>query len=268
MKFEKRYNKLLRRVLGKGIFTHSRNGKTYNLLNQTLEFDNFPHLNARKLYYKGVVGELIGFMRGAQNVKSFKDLGCNYWDDFAEKRTGKLPIQYGFKWFNYHGVNQFAELIENLRKDKGTSRQHMLLTLDPTDKFRLYPCHFAYQFYVLQGKLHIIWYQRSADLVLGVPSDAILAHLLLQIVSMETNIPFGSVHMNFGICHIYQNHVDELKRYLTNVPVAEKLANYYISYTSNNALYEPGTYKTMGLENFVHSGTPTSEHTYYFPLNV
>jgi thymidylate synthase len=82
----------------------------------------------------------------------------------------------------------------------------------------LMPCHAFFQFYVANGKLSCQLYQRSADMFLGVPFNIASYALLLEIIAKEVNmIPYQLIG-NLGDCHLYNNHVEEIKEQINRTP--------------------------------------------------
>ena len=71
------------------------------------------------------------------------------------------------------------------------------------------PCHYSFQCYVADGKLSLMWNQRSADLFLGVPFNISSYGLLLLLLCAETNYEPGDLIGNFGDLHLYSNHLDQ-----------------------------------------------------------
>jgi thymidylate synthase len=169
-----------------------------------------------------VLGELAAFLKGAEYLTTFKNYGCNYWDDNAmawvenlgrdpeDMRVGKI---YGAKWLDYHGINQLELLLRNLRSDP-FSRRHILLTWDPSESDQcLPPCHIIAQYYVTLGPtLHCNVYMRSVDLCLGLPSDVILYAALLCLIAKEVNHAPGRLSFQFGDTHVYENHIQSWDR--------------------------------------------------------
>lgn len=236
------YKDLVKQVLEQGELKPGRNGHTISLIGTQLKFDtaNIPLLNGRKIFYKGVVGEFSAFMNICFNIKEFKDRGCNYWDAWADKH-GYLKLDY---------INQLHEkqvLIKNVEysqldalkiglvNDK-FSRRHIINLWVPENlhNLSLPCCHYSYQFIVsTDNKLNMIWNQRSADTMVGIPSDMILAYLWVQCLSKELGFEPGIVTMNFGDTHIYEEHIVGAKQYLEVlepklIPIA-KLNNKFTS---------------------------------------
>lgn len=217
------YKELVKQVLEQGELKPGRNGNTISLIGTQLKFDatNIPLLNGRKIFYKGVVGEFSAFMNQCFRLKEFKDRGCNYWDAWAStKETLCLDyadqlheIQVNIKdaWYS-----QLEALKIGLVNDK-FSRRHIINLWRPENLhlLSLPCCHYSYQFIVsTDNKLHMIWNQRSADTMVGIPSDMILAYLWVQCLSKELGFEPGIVTMNFGDTHIYKEHIAGAKQYL------------------------------------------------------
>jgi len=237
----KEYKELVRDVLANGKLKQSRNGNTISLIGTQLKFDasDIPLLNSRKIFYKGVLGEFSAFMNYCWTVKDFKDRGCNYWDEFADEK-GQLNLDYVEQ---LHEANikledgwysQIDALKIGLVNDK-YSRRHIINLWVPSNihKLSLPCCHFNYQFIVdTEDRLNMIWTQRSADVMLGVPSDMILAYLWIQCLCKELGLKPGIVTMNFGDTHIYEEHIPGANTYLENIiPKLKPIAKLNDSFT-------------------------------------
>ena len=226
-KFEQDYIKLVSKVLASGEVRTSRAGPTVSLFGTTLTIDclekgRFPILTQRKIFTGGILGEEAAFLRGATDLKTFKDFGCNYWDANAAAWAPNkdVPVEkqyvgrvYGAQWRAWIGdcgmVDQMAMLVEGLRSNP-TSRRHLLTTYNPAelDEMCLPPCHLLAQFNVRTDKhLDCIVTMRSVDLCLGLPSDIILYAVLLLILCSETGYRPGKLTFMLGDTHVYQNHV-------------------------------------------------------------
>jgi len=186
-----------------------------HLIVSNLEKGLFPLLLGRQLYYKGVFGELAAFLKGPKSVKDFRDQGCNYWDEWADK-TGKLTVDYGNAWLDFNGVNQLKELVKNL-KENPTGRRHIINAWRPDHltKLSLPCCHYAYQWYVTnEGFLDMIWVQRSVDVMIGLPSDIILAAVWNILLAQTVKLKPGKLHFMLGDTHVYESHMDNVMEYL------------------------------------------------------
>lgn len=217
MSFEQDYVQLVRSVLETGEDRPSRNGETVSKFATTLSFDlqcEFPLLQGRKMYVNGIFGELAAMLRKPKHIDDFKKWGCNYWDKWAEP-DGSIRVDYGNAWFDFNGVDQIAMLREVLI-DSPESRRMVISGWRPGADLSLPCCHYAYQFYVRDGQyLDMMWIQRSADVMIGVPSDAVFAAAWMIAICQEfTWLKPGRCTMVFGDTHIYAEHVIGAAKYL------------------------------------------------------
>ena len=219
-KFEKDYVALVEDILATGHKRVTRSGDVLSAFNKSISFDlceEFPILQIRKMYYKGVFGELAAMLKGPTCAADFAVEGCNYWNDFADDE-GNLVLDYGNKWLNFNGVNQLERVIHKLQHTPD-DRRIIITSWDPAniDNLTLPCCHHTYQFYVRQeyGKsyLDMHWIQRSTDVMVGLPSDAIFAAAMVIYLGGETGHEPGRVTMTLGDTHIYSNHIPEAHRY-------------------------------------------------------
>lgn len=86
----KQYHDLLQRILNEGIDVYNKRTGTIckTIIGCYLEFDmgkGFPALTTRKLAFKGMVGELLGFFRGYTNAQDFRNLSCQFWNSNANE---------------------------------------------------------------------------------------------------------------------------------------------------------------------------------------
>ena len=218
--FEHSYAQLVSRVLQHGELRHTRNGNTLSTFNaqvviDDLQFHQFPILRGRQMFYKGVLGELAAMLRRHTCNGDFMEQGCRYWSKFADD-DGSLRVDYGNAWFNFNGVNQIAELKRMLREDP-TNRRMIISGWNPANlnKLSLPCCHLLYQFYVTNtNELHMKWYQRSVDVMIGLPSDAIFAAAWLLAICREFGFRPGSIVMDFCDVHIYEEHFEGAQQYI------------------------------------------------------
>lgn len=183
----------------------------------------FPLLTTKRLFWKGIVHELLWFLRGDTNLKYLHDHQVHIWDEWADAQGDLGPI-YGAqwrKWPDYHGgqIDQIARVIELIKQDPDSRR--MLVSawnVAQVDQMKLPPCHALFQFYVCEGTLSCQLYQRSADLFLGVPFNLASYALLTVLIAHTTGLTPGEFVHTFGDLHIYVNHLTQLQEQLNRNP--------------------------------------------------
>jgi len=167
------------------------------------------------MHYKGVLGELAAMLRGPKHIKDFEEYGCNYWKEWADD-DGSICVDYGNSWLDFGGYRQLQQLVEGLKNDPH-GRRHIVTGRKPDnlDILSLPCCHLLYQWYVREDEfLDMIWYQRSADWMIGVPSDIVLAAAWNIIIANEVGLKPGKITMVFGDSHIYAEHYKATEVYL------------------------------------------------------
>jgi thymidylate synthase len=80
------------------------------------------------------------------------------------------------------------------------------------------PCHYTFQFRVLDSKLHCMMTQRSCDVMLGLPFNIASYALLTHILARECNLSVGDLIISIGDAHIYNNHFDGAMETLSRTP--------------------------------------------------
>lgn len=223
----KPYLELLSDVLEHGTPRTDRTGTgTQSVFGRQIRFDlerGFPVTTTKKLYMKGVIYELLWFLKGSTNIKYLQDHGVGIWDEWADEQ-GELGPVYGAQWRRWEGPNgksfdQIAHIIAQIKRDPD-SRRHLVSAWNVAqiENMRLPPCHCLFQFYVLHGKLSCQLYQRSADLFLGVPFNIASYALLTMMVAQVTGLQPGEFIHTFGDVHIYMNHIDAVKLQISRSP--------------------------------------------------
>ena len=242
---DRQYKALLSLVLREGINKTDRtNTGTLSVFGRTLVHDmsyGFPILSTKKIFWKGVKEELKWFLKGGTYAKDLSDKGVHIWDKDAE-RNGRddtyLGLIYGYQWRkkSRYGVqkDQIKILLEGIRNNPD-SRRHLVNAWDvmELDQMVLPPCHYAFQCYVRENKLDLMWQQRSADIFLGVPFNISSYGLLLSLLSEELDLIPGTLTGVFGDLHLYDNHIEQaqeqiLRNYEGNNP--------YLKVNSSNIL--------------------------------
>lgn len=216
---DRRFSDIVRNAVGCPT-RQTRNAPTrsyfgHQLVVDSLSAGQFPLLLGRKMHYKGILGEFAAFLKGPKSVDDFKKQGCNYWDEFADEK-GKLTVDYGNAWLDFNGINQLESLVDSLKNDP-TGRRHLISAWRPDRlaELSLPCCHYAYQWYVTNtGELEMIWIQRSVDIMIGLPSDIVLAAVWNILLAQTVGLKPGRLHFMLGDCHIYESHMEGVFEYL------------------------------------------------------
>lgn len=223
----KQYLDLVRRILNEGVKKEDRTGTgTISVFGHQMRFnleDGFPLLTTKKLHLKSIIYELLWFLKGDTNVKYLQEHGVRIWNEWADG-DGNLGHIYGFQWRSwpdYNGgfIDQIQEAVETI-KHNPDSRRIIVSAWNVADlkNMNLPPCHLLFQFYVVNGRLSLQMYQRSADTFLGVPFNIASYALLLQMIAQVTGLKAGDFVHTLGDAHIYLNHIEQMKLQLERTP--------------------------------------------------
>ena len=221
------YEDLLRLVLEQGTPKSDRTGTgTRSLFGHQLRYDlsrGFPLITTKRVHFKSVAYELLWFLRGDSNTRFLTDNGVTIWDEWADPQ-GELGPVYGVQWRSWptpdgQHIDQIANAVELLRTDPD-SRRNIVSAWNVSElgNMALPPCHLLFQFYVADGKLSCQLYQRSADLFLGVPFNIASYSLLTHMVAQQVGLEVGEFIWTGGDCHIYDNHVEQVRTQLEREP--------------------------------------------------
>ncbi len=198
---------------------------TYSVFGRQLRFnlnEGFPLVTTKKTHLRSIIVELLWFLKGETNIKYLKDNKVSIWDEWADK-NGDLGSVYGKQWRSWEGpngkVDQIAKAIQTI-KTNPNSRRIVVISFNPADLPEVAPpaCHTLFQFYVAGDRISLQLYQRSADLMLGVPFNIASYSLLLMMVAQVCGLkPYEFIH-TFGDVHIYSNHIEGAKLQLSREP--------------------------------------------------
>ncbi len=237
----KQYLDLLRHIEEHGVKKSDRTGTgTISIFGYQMRFDlakGFPILTTKKVFLKGIIYELLWFLRGDMNIRWLQERGVTIWDEWADA-SGDIGPAYGYQWrtwpnyvyrrgstaessgfYRNEPIDQIADAVELLKKDPD-SRRIIVTAWNPADvpKMKLPACHCLFQFYVADGKLSCQLYQRSCDTFLGVPfniaSYALLTMMFAQVCGYEP----GEFIWTGGDTHLYLNHLEQVKEQLSREP--------------------------------------------------
>ena len=243
------YKKLLTDVLSSGNEKPDRTGTgTKALFGKTIKHDmalGFPALTSKKVFFNLARTELLWILNGRTDLKYLEDNGVKYWrPDY--NRSGRIdetlgPV-YGKQWRDFNGVDQLKNLVANIIKDP-SSRRLMVSSWAPHEMndMVLPPCHYAFQVFINDGTLSLLWMQRSADVFLGLPYDIMMYGLLLELLAKGAGLKPGQLIGQLGDCHLYNNHIEQAQEFLTrkNRKLPTLQLNNGINMTNFNELYVP-----------------------------
>ena len=220
---ENEYKKLMETILYKGLDKEDRTGTgTKSIFGATIRHDmsmGFPILTGKRVSFKAAKTELLWILQGRTDLRYLEDNGVKYWRPDYERsgRTDEtLGPVYGKQWRDFGGIDQLWQLVYNI-KHNPSSRRLMVSAWNPIEMkdMVLPPCHYAFQVYVNNGKLDLMWQQRSADVFLGLPYDITMYGLLLELLAKGSNMQPGQLIGQLGDCHLYNNHLDQASIYLS-----------------------------------------------------
>jgi len=222
------YLDFTRHVLEHGHRKADRTGTgTLSVFGYQMRFDltrGFPLVTTKKVHTKSIVHELLWFLRGETNVRSLQQAGVTIWDEWADA-NGELGPIYGYQWRSWPAPNgghidQLANLVADIRRNPD-SRRLIVSAWNVGDipRMKLPPCHAFFQFYVADGRLSCQLYQRSADIFLGVPFNIASYALLTHLVAQQTDLAVGDFVWTGGDCHLYLNHLDQVRTQLARPPL-------------------------------------------------
>ena len=257
-KLDEDYKGLLGSCLYGGIEKQDRTGTgTLSVFGRQIRHnmkDGFPLLTTKKIAVKAMVTELKWFLKGDTNIKYLVDNGCNIWngdaykdyitkvnmrpgvpiDDFLSqegfihgiktndefaKKWGDLGPIYGKQWTDWNGIDQILNLVNSLKKNPDSRRLMVSAwNISELHEMTLPPCHYGFQCYVADGKLSLMWNQRSVDTFLGLPFNIASYGLLLLLLCKETGYKPGELIGNLGDVHLYSNHLEQAKEQITRDP--------------------------------------------------
>ncbi len=247
----KQYLDFLKHILNEGSKKDDRTGtgiiSTFGYQMRFNLEEGFPLLTTKKVHLKSIIHELLWFVRGDTSLKYLVDNNVRIWNEWPYKKYkesddykgetiseyiekiktdenfckkyGNLGPVYGKQWRDFYGYDQLGNVIKEI-KNNPSSRRLIVSAWNPNElkDMALPPCHILYQFYVLDGKLSLQLYQRSADAFLGVPFNIASYSLLLMMVAKVTHLkPYEFIH-TIGDGHIYLNHIEQVKLQISREP--------------------------------------------------
>ncbi|MCR4582401.1 MAG: thymidylate synthase [Prevotella sp.] len=230
----KQYLDILNRILTEGVEKGDRTGTgTISIFGTQSRYpmaDGFPLLTTKKLYLKGIIYELLWFLKGDTNIHFLQENNVHIWDEWADA-DGELGPVYGHQWRSwpdYQGgtIDQIQYVIDQLQHNPNSRRMIVSAwNVAEVNKMALPPCHTIFQFYVAppaegheRPRLSLQLYQRSADTFLGVPFNIASYALLLQMMAQVCQMEPGDFIHTTGDTHLYLNHLEQARLQLSRTP--------------------------------------------------
>ena len=214
----------------------------------------FPILTKKKIIFNHAKTELFWIVEGRSDLDYLVDNGVKYWipDYQRSNRTDRtLGPVYGHQWRHANGIDQLQMVLQELRENP-TSRRLMVSAWNVHDlhDMVLPPCHYNFQLFYNDGKLDLMWQQRSADVFLGVPFNIASYALLVSILAKICGLKPGTFTHSFGDAHIYKNSIEQVKEQLTRKPM--KLPNLKFPDVSSLEELNSLSVDDFVLENYEH----------------
>jgi thymidylate synthase len=173
---ETEYLNLVREIMSIGARKGDRTRTgTLSIFGRQIRCDlskGFPAITTKKLYWKGVVAELLWFLKGGTNVKELQDQGVHIWDEWANKETGELGPVYGKQWRSWEkftwnkdlfqwlpqSIDQISNVIQTLKTNPNSRRMIVSAwNVGELSQMALEPCHAFFQFYVNEQPCQECW---------------------------------------------------------------------------------------------------------------
>jgi len=218
---------LVRHVRDNGKYKGDRTGTgTTSVFGYQTRFDlsaGFPLVTTKKTFLRSIIYELLWFLTGSTNISYLKANRVSIWDEWADE-DGELGPGYGYQWRSWPTPNgghiDQIKLIINQIKNNPDSRRIIVSAWNVAyiEHMALPPCHCFFQFYVVDGKLSCLLYQRSCDLFLGVPFNIASYALLTMMIAQVCDLELGEFIWTGGDVHLYSNHKEQVEELLTREP--------------------------------------------------
>ena len=220
---EREYRKLMYDILATGKDKSDRTGTgTKSVFGRTIRHDmseGFPMLTSKKVSFNAARTELLWILQGRTDLKYLEDNGVNYWRPDYERsgRTDEtLGPVYGKQWRDFDGIDQLYNLIDAIHNNPDSRRMVVSAwNVSELSEMALPPCHYGFQVYINDGVIDLMWQQRSADVFLGLPYDIAMYGLLLEMLAKGCDLIPGQLIGQLGDCHLYNNHLDQAKEFLS-----------------------------------------------------
>lgn len=218
---DQKFLDLVETVLIKGHYMDTRNARVVRSTNHMVTFDSTPLVGLRRTAWKNALREWEWFMSGSNTIDDLHPSVHPWWEEWASD-YGAIYGNYGRQlrlaeglneWDEPDSIDQIQYLIDGIHSNP-SSRRLVATTWHAYDMTRTYTpitnCHgTVIQFFVQpDNKLDMTMYQRSADLMLGVPHNWIQYWAFLQYMAHVTGKLVGSFTWIGGDVHVYNSHIE------------------------------------------------------------
>lgn len=246
------YLHIVRHIIEHGILQKNRTGiDALTVVGQMFEHDmsrGFPLLTTKKVGFNLIASELEFFIKGITDKRWLQERRNHIWDEWAYPKKAPyghseqakqqmleerdLGAVYGFQWrhfgatytsydtdYSNQGYDQLKALVHSL-KTNPSDRRMIVSAWNPPflGEMALPPCHYAFQITVVNGKLNLLWNQRSVDVMLGLPFNIASYALLLHLLAKESGFQEGKLVGFLADVHIYENHLQGAHEQLSRNP--------------------------------------------------
>jgi thymidylate synthase len=254
---EHQYLDLVSHILAQGDRRIDRTGVgTLSVLGALCRFDlsggQVPILTTKRVYWKTAVKEMLWFLKGGTNLRPLLQENVRIWTDWPlaayrretgepisqeafearivadeafAARWGELGPVYGKQWRRWAGPDgrehdQIAAVLKALRETPASRRiLFHAWNVAEIEAMALPPCHMVYQFHcTADGRLNCLLYQRSCDVLLGLPFNFTGAVALQSMLAQQADLRLGEFVWVGGDVHLYLNHIEQAKEQLARAP--------------------------------------------------
>lgn len=186
----------------------------------SVDFENegLPLLHLKPTPWRLAIKEMLWFISGSTDYADLHNAGCRWWQPWLQQLTDQdllaktiksMPVTEIQIPYLKHAA-AFTRISDRLRAgDFGSTRLYCNLWPEESvlDQAVLPPCALSYQVTVSNGRLNMFVYQRSADLICGVPANVIQYSFLLHLYAKIAKLSPGKLDFAFGDLHVYKTHL-------------------------------------------------------------
>ena len=262
-KIDREFNALTEKILKEGSTYINKNRSTTRLQIPSYTFrhsfeDGFPAISSKRIAFKSVVGELIWFLTGSNDVRFLNKNGIKIWnkdaynwykrqnahigdkallsyEEFSKIGIGSVGQNYSKQWRDFNGeVDQISELVKGMKKDIMSSRLKVE-AWNPAEigETALPPCHTGFQIIGVplgddEFGFELHWNQRSVDVFLGLPFNIASYAVLAKILENLTGFKALGIQGDLKCVHLYGNSIEAAMEQVER-PIIEQKSNLIIN---------------------------------------